>query len=148
MYQYHSAASRKKICISFDWHIDRHYRHLLSAWIENPKFPVDFEDLTPGAINTDDVGVVKGVLTRKIRASTHILVLVGEHANSLHKDWMKIGERNWIWWEIQQAKAEGKGLIAVKLESTNPTPDPLYGSGAKWAMKFEEDAILKALNEA
>lgn len=121
---------------------------MLSAWIANPTFPVDFEDLTPGAIDTDDVSVVKGVLTRRIRAATHMLVLVGEHANSYHRDSAKIGERNWIWWEIKQAKAEGKGLIAVKLNSTNPTPDPLYNSGATWAMLFERDPILKAIRDA
>lgn len=41
----------KKICISFDWHNDRNYRHMLSAWIANPSFPFDFQDLTPGEIN-------------------------------------------------------------------------------------------------
>lgn len=141
-------ARKKKLCISFDWHNDRDYRNMLSAWLANPGNPVDFHDLTPGAIDTDDVGRVKAVLTRQIREATHTLVLIGEHANTKHRDSAKIGTRNWIWWEIEQTKAEEKGLIAVKIKSSNPTPDPLYSSGAKWAMSFTQDAILKAINEA
>jgi hypothetical protein len=88
------------------------------------------------------------VLTTQIRAATHTLVLLGAYANTTHKDSAKIGTRNWIWWEIEQTKAEGNRLIAVKIESDNPTPDPLYNSGAKWAMSFTQDAILRAINEA
>lgn len=142
------AAGRKKICISFDWHNDRDYRNLLSAWLANAGNPVDFEDLTPGAIDTSDVGRVKAVLTTRIRAATHTLVLVGEHANDRHRDSAKIGDHNWIWWEINQSKAEDNRLIAVKIKNSNPTPTPLLSSGAKWAMSFTQAAILKAIDEA
>lgn len=139
---------KKRICISFDWHHDRDYRNLLSAWIENAKNPLDFQDLTPGAIDTNDVSRVKGVLTTQIRQATHTLVLVGEHANDYHKDGSQIGARNWIWWEIEQSKAEGNKLIAVKLKASNPAPDPLLNSKATWALSFTLDAILKAVNES
>ncbi len=138
----------KKICISFDWHNDRNYRNLLSAWIANPGFDVDFVDLTPSAINTDSVSRVKAVLTERIRAATHTLVLVGAHANDYHADRQEIGERNWIWWEIVQSKNEGNGLIAVKLESGNASPDPLLNAGTSWASSFTEDEIVKAINRA
>jgi MTH538 TIR-like domain (DUF1863) len=141
-------SSKKEICISFDWHNDRDYRNLLSAWLANPKNPIDFQDLTPGAIDTNDIGRVKAVLTTQIRDATHTLVLVGAYANTTHKDSAKIGTRNWIWWEIEQSKAERNPLIAVKLKSDNPTPDPLYNSGAKWAMSFTQDAIIMAINES
>lgn len=140
--------STKKLCISFDWHHDRDYRNLLSAWLANPDNPVSFQDLTPGAIDTDDVGRVKAVLTTRIRASTHTLVLIGAYANTKHKDSAKIGRRNWIWWEIEQSKAEGKGLIAVKIKSDNVSPDPILGVGATWAKSFNQAAILKAISEA
>lgn len=146
-YTYRSAATRK-ICISFDWHNDRNYRHLLSAWIANPKVPVTFTDLTPGEIDTDDVGRVKARLTTQIRAATHTLILLGAYANTKHKDSEKIGTHNWIWWEIEQSKTEGNGLIAVKLKASNPTPGPLLGAGATWAMSFTQEAILKAINDA
>lgn len=88
------------------------------------------------------------MLTTQIRAATHTLVLVGTYANTIHRDSAKIGTRNWIWWEIEQSTVERKRLIAVKLKSDNPTPDPLYNSGAKWAMSFTQDAIIKAINES
>jgi len=141
-------SSSKKIVISFDWHNDRTYRNLLAAWLANPKFPVDFEDLTPGAIDTDDVGRVKAVLTSKIRTATHTLVLVGAHANTTHKDSARIGTRNWVWWEIEQSKAEGRKLIAVKIDSGNPTPDPLLNASASWAMSFTQDAVVAAIDRA
>ena len=120
----------------------------MSAWIANPNNTIDFDDLTPGAIDTNDISRVKGVLTTQIRAATHTLVLIGAYANTKHSDSDKIGTRNWIWWEIEQSKIEGNKLIAVKLKSDNPTPDPLFNSGAKWAMSFTQDAIFKAINEA
>lgn len=139
--------SQKKICISFDWHNDRKYRHLLSAWIANVRSPISFEDLTPGAIDTSSVDRVKAVLTTKIRAATHTLVLIGAYANAKHEDSVDIGTQNWIWWEIEKSKIEGNQLIAVKIDFKNPTPQPLYGSNAKWAMSFTENAIVKAINE-
>lgn len=140
--------SKKEICISFDWHNDRRYRYLLSALSANPRSPISFKDLTPGAINTGDVGRVKAVLTSKIRNATYTLVLIGKHANALHQDRIQIGTRNWIWWEIEQSKKEEKRLIAVKIDRNNPTPDPLLNSNAKWAMSFTEAAIMKAINES
>jgi hypothetical protein len=141
-------AAKKKICISFDWHNDRDYRNLLSAWLANPNNPIDFLDLTPGAIDTSDVAKVKGILTTQIRAATHTLVLIGAYANTEHRDSAKIGTRNWIWWEIEQSKTEADGLIAVKIRSDNPTPNPLFNSGATWAMSFTQDAVIKAINDA
>ena len=142
----HSAAT-KKICISFDWHNDRDYRYLLSTWLANRKNPVTFTDLSAGEIH-DNVDRVKARLITQIRASTHTLVLIGEYANTRHEFSERIGTRNWIWWEIEQSKAEGNGLIAVKLKASNPTPDPLLNSGATWAMSFTQEAILEATHDA
>lgn len=142
------STATKKVCISFDWHNDRNYRNLLSALVANPGNALDFEDLTPSAIATDSVSVVQGVLTTRIRASTHMLVLVGAFANTKHADSVAIGDRNWQWWEINKAKTEGKKLIAVKIVSTNPSPDPLKDSGATWVMSYTVEAIRKAINEA
>ena len=142
----HSAAA-KRICIGFDWHNDRDYRYLLSTWLANRKSSVTFTDLSAGEIN-DNVDRVKARLITQIRAATHTLVLIGESANSRHQVGERIGTRNWIWWEIEQSKAEGNGLIAVKLRASNPTPDPLLNSGATWATSFTREAILKATDEA
>jgi hypothetical protein len=96
---YFREAARKRICISFDWHHDRHYRYLLSAFSANEKSEIDFEDLTPGEIDSDNVGRVKAVLTGKIKESTHLLVIVGAYANEQHPDYKLIDDRNWQWWE-------------------------------------------------
>lgn len=140
--------SGKKVCISFDWHNDARYRNMFAAWLANPSNRVDFEDLTPGAINTNDVAAVKRVLTTRIRAATHTLVIVGAHVNDWHADSAEIGDRNWISWEISQSKAEGNELIAVKLSSSYESPEPLKNAGAEWAMSFSQDGILKAIGEA
>lgn len=142
------SSARKRIFISFDYDHDRDYRYLLNALKSNPQSAIDFDDLTPGEIDTTDVGRVKAVLTTKIRNSTHTLVIVGKYANTEHKDSAKIGTRNWQWWETEKTKSEGKGLIAVKIEASNQTPDPLYNAGAKWAMSYNVAAILKAIDEA
>jgi hypothetical protein len=134
--------SKKKVFISFDWHHDAAYRNLLSAFNKNPANDIEFEDSTPGAIDTKDVGRVKAVLTGKIRAATHTLVLIGQYANTAHGDQLKIGTKNWQWWEIEKKK-----LVGVKLESSNAAPTPLLGVGATWA-EYSVPSILKALREA
>lgn len=140
--------ARKRICISFDYHHDNRYRNLLDALKENRQSPIDFEDLTPDEIQTNDISRVKAVLTTQIRNSTHLLVIVGAHANTRHADSAEIGDRNWQWWEINKSKDEGKGLIAVKIEKSNASPDPLLNAGATWALSFTVEGILKAINEA
>jgi len=140
--------AKKKVFISFDYDHDRQYRYLLKALINNPQSDIDFEDLTPEEIQSYDVGRIKAALTRRIRSSTHTLVIIGKHANSFHPDWDKIGTRNWQWWEIEKSAEECKKFIAVKINSSNTTPDPLLGKGAKWAHSFKVESILKAINEA
>ncbi len=140
--------ARKRICISFDYENDRNYRYLLNALEQNERNRMDFDDITPSEINTDSVARVKQVLTTKIRSATHLLVIVGKHANSWHPDSDEIGTRNWQWWEIERAKAEGKGLIAVKIDRSNLTPDPLLNAGASWALSYTEDAIVDAIDAA
>ena len=138
----------KKVFISFDYDHDRHYRYLLTALKANPRSDIDFEDLTPEEIQSSAVSRIKAVLTTRIRASTHTLVIVGAHANSCHRDRKEIGERNWQWWEIKKSHSEDNGLIAVKISPSYTSPDPLYGKGATWANTFKVESILKAIDEA
>ncbi len=139
---------RKRIFISFDYDNDNRYRYLLSALKENAGSEINFEDVTPGEIQTSDVAAVKRVLTTRIRSATHTLVIVGEYANSYHRDSAKIGERNWQWWEVRKSIEEGKPLIAVKIKKSNDSPTPLLNAGAKWALAFDVPAILKAIRDA
>jgi len=138
----------KRIFISFDYDHDRHYRYLLKALSENPRSDLKFDDLTPEEIQSYDTARIKAVLTTKIREATHTLVIIGKHANSYHPDRDKIGERNWQWWEIKKSIEEGNRLVTVKIESDNPTPDPLYGKNAAWAYSFSVDSIIKAIDSA
>lgn len=140
--------AKKRIFISFDYDHDRNYRYLLTALSENAGSDISFDDRTPGEIDTNDISRVKAVLTRRIREATHTLVIVGKHANSYHEDRAEIGSRNWQWWEIGKSADEGNGFIAVKIESSNSTPDPLYGKGATWAKTFKVASILAAIEGA
>ena len=103
--------------------------------------------MTPEEIQSYDVGRIKAVLTKKIKEATHTLVIIGKYANSYHPDRDEIGERNWQWWEINKSYEEGKGFIAVKIESSNEPPEPLYGKGAAWANSFTVDSIVNAIIE-
>jgi MTH538 TIR-like domain (DUF1863) len=136
----------KHIFISFDWHHDRHYRYLLAALAKNPRFLIDFDDVTPSEIQSNDIGRIKAALTQKIINATHALVVIGEYANSYHPDRAEIGERNWQWWEIKKSIEKEKRLVAVKIKATNPTPEPLYNANAKWVYSFTVNDIQSAID--
>ncbi len=140
--------AKKKVFVSFDWENDRHYKSLLKAWDANDKFDFVFADHSSGEIASSDISRVKAGLTRKINLATHTLVIVGEEANKRHKDYLQIGARNWINFEIQQSKLAGNKLIGVKLDRLNESPEELLGSNASWAMSFTDVAVTKALNDA
>lgn len=140
--------TKKRIFISFDYERDRDYRYLLKALSENPRSDIAFDDCTPEEIQSLNIPSIKAVLTRKIRDATHTLVVVGKHANSYHPDRGAIGCRNWQWWEINKSKEEGKGFIAVKIDRTYSSPEPLYEKGAEWAMSFTVKAIHEAIRRA
>lgn len=76
------------------------------------------------------------------------MVIVGKEANKQHTDHKEIGYKNWLNYEVAKAKQHGNKLVAIKLSSTNISPDELLGSGAAWAMSFNQESIIKALNEA
>jgi len=148
LYQFSSKAKRKKIFISFNYTDDNRYRNLLNALAKNTNSPVEFEDYTPSEIKSYDVGRIKAALTRRIKDSDYTLVIIGENANQRHPDYMKIGTRNWQWWEIEKATEEGHKFIAVKIQNAHPTPDPLKNRGATWARSYNVEAIAKAIDDA
>ena len=139
---------QKEVFVSFDYENDKRYKFMLEAWHANPKFKFTFRDRTSGEIFSDNVGYVKTQLTEKIKTATHTLVIVGQYANSLHKDYKAIGCRNWINFEIRQSKLHQKKIVAVKLDPSYTSPEELLNAGASWAMSFTEDAIIKALEKA
>ena len=140
--------AKKKVFVSFDYDNDKRYKFLLKAWDANPDFDFKFSDLSSEEINSWAIPTVKGALTTKINAATYTLVIVGKEANKKHADSAEIGYKNWLNFEIAKSKANGNKLVAVKLSSTNTSPDELLNSGASWAMSFTRDTIIKALDDA
>lgn len=140
--------AKKKVCVSFDYENDKHYRYLLSAWDANSDFEFSFNDRTPSEINSNDYSRVKAVITQKIDSANYLLVIVGKHANDIHPRKEEIGDINWLNWEVNKAKKLGKKLVAVKIDRSYDSPTALLSSGASWAMSFTQDSIIKALDEA
>lgn len=136
------------VFVSFDYDNDRHYKYLLEAWNEHPRFRFTFQDGTPGEIDSRNVGRVKAALTAKIQAATHTLVIVGQYASALHRHRALIGYRNWINFEVAQSKACCNRIVAVKLDRSYEIPDALVSGNASWAMAFTEQTIMRALGEA
>lgn len=140
--------AKKKVFVSFDYENDRRYKYLLEAWDANPSFEFVFSDATPDEINTYNIGRIKAALTTKINSATYTLVIVGKEANKIHKDHKLIGFRNWINFEIHQSKLNRNKLVGVKLEKHYESPEELIGVSAQWALSFNQDSIIRALNEA
>ena len=137
-----------KIFVSFDFDNDRRYKYTLEMWNGNTNIDFCFNDGYTKEIQSWDISRIKAAITAKINQSDAILVLVGEHADTPHKDRNLIGYRNWQYFEIAQAKAAGKKIIAVKLDRGNSSPSLLYGCGASWALSFSLDSIKAAIHRA
>lgn len=134
-----------KIFVSFDFEKDRHYKYTLNMWNSNPNFEFTCDDRSPSEIQTQSVSVVKNVLSRKINEATTVVVIVGEDANKLHKDWREIGYRNWQNFEIAKAKELGKKLVAVQINSQYEYPEELKSANATRVYSFTESEIIKAV---
>lgn len=140
--------AKKTVFVSFDYENDKHYKFLLEAWDANPEFDFRFSDLSSQEINSWSVSRIKGALTTRINQASYTLVIVGKEASKRHKDWKEIGYKNWLNFEIAKSKENGNKLIAVKIDSEYESPEELLGAGAKWAMSFKQDSIIKALQDA
>ena len=137
-----------KIFVSFDFDNDRQYKYMFNAWSANNNINFSFNDGSTKEIQSFDISRIKAAITAKINQSDAVLVLIGKHADSYHTNSNLIGYRNWQYFEIAQAKAAGKKIIAVKIDKSNSSPSLLYGSGASWAMSFTLDSIKKAIHQA
>lgn len=130
----------KKVFVSYDHSEDAHYRDLLRAWDANTDFDFEFDLRSPTvAINSTEAGAVQGTLTRKMKESEYILVIIGEKSYS--SKWMK--------WEIERAKQEDTDLkfAAVKIKTGNTKPSGLPSNTAI-ANGFTLSGIVTALDNA
>lgn len=139
---------KKKVLVCFDFEKDRHYKYLMNAWDANENFELSFNDVTPDEIKSDSIPVIKANLTKKINLADVTVVLVGEDAKKLHKDWMAIGYDNWQILEIEQSKANNNAIIVVYLDSKFEAPDECYGCGVQWVYSFNESDIVDAIKNA
>lgn len=139
--------AKKKVFVSFDYTNDKHYKYLLDAWDANKNMDFVFNDYSSDEIHSDNIPTIKAGLTRRINNTTYTLVIVGKEANTEHEDHVAIGYKNWINFEVAKSKEHKNKLVAVKIDKSYESPDELMGTGAKWAMSFTQDAIIKVLNE-
>jgi hypothetical protein len=133
--------AKKKVFISYDHSEDLDYKNLLKAWDANSDFEFTFDQRSPDvAINSDDAGRVKAVLTAKMKEAEYLFVIVG--AKSSTSKWMN--------WEIDRAKESDikLKLAAVKLSSNYSSPSGLLNCGCSFATSFTQERIIAALNSA
>jgi hypothetical protein len=124
--------------ISYDYDEDRHYKNLLMAWSAHEYVNFQFYDhSTDISVKSDKAAVIKRVISRRIRESTHFLCIIGE----------KTHRCEWVNWEIMQAVELEKEIIAVKTKWSNISPPPILSVGARWSKSFTLDAITKAVEQ-
>ena len=128
-----------KIFVSYDYDNDRHYKNLLLAWNANDEFDLNFYDQSADvSVDSKDASYIKSVIKGRIENSSHFLCLIGKETS----------KSGWIKWEIDQAVALKKKIIAVKIDQSYSSPDNIFGVGASWAKSFSFDAITDAISNA
>lgn len=131
----------KKVFISYDHSEDAHYKDLLRAWNSNDAFEFEFDQRSPNVpINSSEANVIQGALTKKMKESAYILVIIGKKSHT--SKWMK--------WEINRAKQPDLKLkfAAIKIEETYVEPEGLPFPATSFAKGFTHDGIIKALAQA
>jgi len=112
---------------------------LLVAWDKNDLFDFSFYDASVDvSVNSEDASYIKTVIKGRIKASSHLLCIVGKET---HKS-------AWVTWEIETAIDLGKKLVAVKTDAGNTSPSAILGVGATWAKSFTFDSIKTAIEDA
>lgn len=137
--------SKPKIFVSFDFEKDRNYKYTFNMWNANSQFEFTCNDYSPSEIQSWNIPTIKAVLARKINEANHVIVIVGAEANKLHKDRISIGYRNWQNYEVAKAKALGKHLIAVQINSGYEYPEELKGVQATRVFSFKQADIVRAI---
>lgn len=130
----------KKVFISYDYDNDKTYKNLLVAWSKNEADHFKnftFEDgSTDVSVNSTDEAAIKRAISRRMAQCDVFLLLVGEETH----------QSEWCNWEIDKAIDLGLVLVAVKINSSNTSPNGILGVGATWAKSFTFQAISSALN--
>lgn len=127
---------KKKVFISYYYEENNQYKNLLKAWDKNKRFDISFLDTSVNvSVQSEDESVIKRVISRKIRGSDVVLVIVGK----------KTHQREWVCWEIEKAVQLGKKVVAVKIHRSYQSPKELFSVGAHWVSTFSPEAISQAI---
>jgi Thoeris protein ThsB, TIR-like domain len=137
---------RRKVFVSFDYENDRQYKTRLEAWDANPRFEFIFADGTSREIDKNNIDRIKAELTARINEATHTLVIIGQYADTPHPKRVLIGYRNWLNFEIAKSRTCCNKVAAVKIDPSYESPEELITTA--WAFDFDEDSIVKALDQA
>ena len=140
--------AKKSIFISFDYENDKDYKFLLNALSANELFEISFNDKLTSKIKTSEIPAVKAGLTKKINTTEYTLCIIGKYANSWNNDYIEIGYKNWINFELAQSKKNGNKLIAIKINTSYVSPQEILNSEIIWAKNLTVEAIIKAILEA
>jgi hypothetical protein len=128
---------RKKVFISYYSKGNSNYKNLIIAWAKNNRFKLQLEDVsTDVKIKSKNINYLKKRMKEQIEKSDYFIVFIG-------KDTYK---RKWVEWEIEQAKALGKSIIAVKEKRSHKSPKQLLRCNINWIYRFSEENIRNALD--
>ena len=131
--------AKKKVFISYHYDGDKNYKNILLAWDANSDFDFSFDDTSVDvSINSTNAAAIKRAISAKISNSTYFLCIIGE----------KTYKSAWVKWEISKAVELKKKIVAVKIKSTNTSPDEIIGVRASWAMSFGFESIKTAIENA
>ncbi|WP_084657322.1 TIR domain-containing protein [Hydrogenovibrio kuenenii] len=127
---------KKKVFVSYYYDEDKHYKRLLNAWSANKRFELEFDDIsTDVSIKSENKTYIRKRISEKIKACDIFVVFVGKESH----------EREWISWEINQAKTFNKKIVAIKEKRNYASPKPLLSSGATWVFGLNEKKIREAI---
>jgi MTH538 TIR-like domain (DUF1863) len=130
----------KRVFVSYDHSEDVHYKDLLRAWDANTEFDFEFDLRSPNVpINSIEASVVQASLTKKMKESEYILIIIGEKSYS----------SKWMNWEINRARQPDTNLkfASVKIKPGNANPSGLPSNTAT-ATGFTLQGIISALDNA
>lgn len=128
---------RKKVFISYYSKSDSHYKNMIIAWANNNSFKLQLDDVsTDVKVNSKDKNYLKKRMREQIEKSDYFIVFVGEDTH----------EREWVAWEIEQAKVFDKPIIAIKEKRHYKSPEQLLACNTNWIYGFSEKSIREALN--
>jgi hypothetical protein len=127
---------KKKLFFSYYFDKDRHYKRLINAWSVNPKFDLDFDDVsTDVSINSDNDSYLRRKMAERIQACDVFVVVIGKGTHA----------REWVSYEIGKAREYGKKIVAIKLDKRYVSPKELMSAGARWVYGFKEKDIRAAI---